>query len=161
MPGRRSIFAVFLSLLAAGCAATFHGAGVEGLEASQVAVIETDTALECLSECVIVLTIDGKNRGIGSFAKYKLTPGYHEIGMQYAFANGKGIGRNLYSKVLIIGFNGEAGHSYRISPNPDLVAMRWYPKIVDVQSGAVVSKIVGGQHVNEMPSPARERTAKT
>jgi hypothetical protein len=152
MPGRRAIFAAILSLLVADCASTFHGQGVEGLEDSQVAVLDTDAALACLSECVIVLTVDGKSRGIGSFAKYQLVPGYHEIGMQYAFANGKGIGRNLDSQILILGFNGEAGHSYRISPNPDLVAMRWYPKIIDVQSGAVVSKIVGSQHVIDGPN---------
>ena len=150
MLGRRSISAATLSLLVAGCAATYHQAGVEALGTSQVVVVETDTALACMAECVNLIYVDGKNRGFGSFAKYELTPGYHEIGIQYMSPNAKGIGRNVTSEsIMFLGFNGDAGHSYRIKSNVDLNMMGWRPQLVDTESGAVVSKIVRSEQVSK------------
>ena len=103
-------------------------------------VLETDGPLDCLSQCANVFEVDGKPRGAGSFVKYQLTPGYHEIGLQFMEPNAK-LFFSVVSDRIYLGFTGEAGHTYRIETSPDIKQMIVHVRIVDLQSGLDVSRV--------------------
>ena len=122
-------------VLLAGCASTFRQEGLTATDPSGIAVLEVVELPD--NQALLIGSIDGKWRGVGSFKRYELLPGERAVELSY-------VGRWVYStKALVLSFNAEAGHTYRMRAITDRTKMIWTAQIFDVQTSEVVSKKSG------------------
>ena len=137
---KKIVLALIAICTVSACASVYRQPGMKSLESADIAVIEDDPCPGI--QCLIIIEIDGKRRGVGWFHRYEFQPGLRTIEFAFSGLNFTPTSTNIASTSnVLVEFEARPGATYTMRANADPNSLKWRPEIIEKASGVVVSRV--------------------
>ena len=120
-------------------AGVYRQRDIQSRDPANIAIIEDKPCRD--SQCLIIIKIDGRRRGIGWFTRYELKPGIRTIEFSFAGKDTRRAASIISSTSnVLVEFEAKAGSIYLIRAILDQDNMKWRPEIIEKASGEVIGR---------------------